>query len=453
MEIASVPYKGVNEGSNILKANYHLNYGKRRVAQAIKKGNKFNPLAECVNDIFKGGFDKSYFVDNEEKAHPYISAQHMVRRLAIESGKLISKALTTNYQEMSLKDKQVLISCAGTIGNTRLIGKDLDGVLGSQDIIRIVTDDESYGFVYAYLSSNTAYNFIQSYIYGSVVPRIEPKMLGTLPVPEFEKELKDKINSLIIQVKKLREEAYEHLKTSHKLFDEVLKNAESRPFYKVARSCNLFNYQSRLDASLNIEFEYFNNILRRNFQNIDSMGEHISNAFIPNRGKRLYVKNGLKYLSTSDISTTNPGLIEKEISNNTPGISTIPVEKDWLLIARSGQEILGSCFYVSETLDGLGVNEHALRVILKDSISPKYVYAFLSSKFGKQYLRSGIFGSAILTINEDFLHEMKIPRLNEIDEVKVIDQIEKSIQKFDLADQTEKEAIDLVEKEIESWQK
>jgi len=454
MEIASIPYKNINDGSKIFKPNYHLNYGKKRITQALKKKKEFFPLKQCISAIFKGGFDKSYFIEDEQKAYKYISAQHLAKKLAIESGKLISKKLTTNYDEMVLKNKQILISCAGTIGNTRLIGNDLDGVLGSQDIIRIEANENEmpYGFLYAYLSSPTAYNYMQSFIYGSVVPRIDTFKLGTLPVPKMDKNLIKIVNDKIIKSKELRESAYLKLKESHKIFDCLLFDEPKRPFYKTHTKSNLFKYQSRLDSCFNIEYEYYTSILFKKFGNIEKLGLFINDAFIPNRGKRLYTKKGLRYLSTSDISTLNPSLINKNISLKTPGISSIPVKKDWILIARSGQEILGSTFYVSKTLENLGVNEHALRIVTDKKFS-KYTYAYLSSKFGKKYLRSGIFGSAILTINEDFVKELYIPIIEKEKEVEIINTIGLSIEEYDEADYLEKQAIDLIEKEIELWQK
>jgi type I restriction enzyme S subunit len=89
------------------------------------------------------------------------------------------------------------VSCAGTVGNVRLITKDLEGVIGSQDIIRVNPDDTKlpYGYLYAYLASKTAYNYMQSYIYGSVVPRIEPNTLSRLPI-SYQKKNNSKFISL-----------------------------------------------------------------------------------------------------------------------------------------------------------------------------------------------------------------------------------------------------------------
>ena len=64
MDIAIVSNKAMSIGLKIMKPNYHLNYGKRRIDTSIKNNNKFIELENCVKKIFKGGFDKSYFIEN-----------------------------------------------------------------------------------------------------------------------------------------------------------------------------------------------------------------------------------------------------------------------------------------------------------------------------------------------------------------------------------------------------
>jgi type I restriction enzyme S subunit len=145
-------------------------------------------------------------------------------------------------------------------------------------------------------------------------------------------------------------------------------------------------------------------------------------------------------------------LIEKFISLNTPKISSMVVKKGWILVARSGQEILGSTQIVGNSLNGLGVNEHGLRLIINTNDS-YYVFAFLSSHIGNQYLRAGIFGSAILTIEDSYIKEMLLPILQNKEIVEVNELIKTYVEFYDKAIQEETEAVNKIEQEIELWQK
>ena len=135
MKCTTVPFSSVLEGSNILKPNYHLNYGKKRIVRALRNENKFRPLGEITKEVYTGGIFKRVFVENEAFGLPYISAQHMMNANPLDIAKSISKKYTPRQEDMTLKYSQILVSCAGTVGNVRLIGQDLDGVIGSQDII------------------------------------------------------------------------------------------------------------------------------------------------------------------------------------------------------------------------------------------------------------------------------------------------------------------------------
>ena len=86
-----------------------------------------------------------------------------------------------------------------------------------------------------------------------------------------------------------------------------------------------------------------------------------------------------------------------------------------------------------------------------EHIAP-YIYAFLSSRFGRKYLRAGIFGSAILTINEDYVKTLLLPELDEENKELITDLVIKSSALFDQAIMKENQAIELIEKEIDLWQ-
>lgn len=458
MKIISVPYKSVKTGLNILKSNYHLNYGKKRIERALKNDKPFKPLKDIVNSVYTGGIFKRFFVENEEYGLPYISAQHMMEANPSSVAKTISKKYTPRQDDMTLRKNQILVSCAGTVGNVRLISQDLDGVIGSQDIIRIISDDKKmdFGYLYAYLSTATAYNFIQSFIYGSVVPRIDPNTLSDIPIPIISEDKILIVSSLIKESTLLREQSIQKLNDAHYIFNEVLDyNEESWKFHTYSSKIISKNYHKRLDSTFYLNVELPDKELRKEKYNSIPLGKLVKvKMFNAQRGKRNYVEQGgIQFLSTSNIGEKNPLLVNKFLSLKTDGLDSLIVQKDWILVSSSGQDILGSCFIVNETYAGSAVNQHSIRVIVDEKkISPFYVYAFLSNPRVKKYLRAGIYGSAVLTINEDFLKHVLIPMLSDDAITEIIELTKKHVEYFEEACFKEKEAIDIVEKEIDLWQ-
>jgi len=354
-----------------------MNYGKKRIESSAYKGLHFDTLSNVTASIFTGGIFKRVFVEDEEYGYPYISATHMMNTNPLDVAKLISKKYTPRLEEMTLKTNQILVSCAGTIGNVRLITSDLSHVVGSQDIIRVNSDNTKmpYGYIYAYLASKTAYNFMQSYIYGSVVPRIEPKTLGNLPVPILPEEKQQQIHQLIVDSANLRVEANKLLKEAVEFFKFLDTTYKAGTFnVKKISSNTINNFKKRFDANYNIINNYVDNIKSNQKIEFIKINELTENIFIGPRSKRNYISNGIPFLSTSEMQKANPTKTEKFVNQNVG--KDFQVKEGWLLTTRSGT--LGDTIYTLPCINDFAVSEDAIRIQFKQHsiLSNKYVYAF-----------------------------------------------------------------------------
>ncbi|MDP1843287.1 MAG: restriction endonuclease subunit S [Sediminibacterium sp.] len=459
MKTASINIKEIENNASIIKPTYHLNDGKLRIYNSKISGVKSKSLEDSCTEIFTGGIFKRVFVEDAEFGIPYISAQHMMSFNPTSEAKTISKKYTPRIKEMMLKESHILVSCAGTVGNIRYISKDLTGLIGSQDIIRIIPDEAKLpaGFLYAYLSCPTIFSYIQSYVYGSVVPRIEPKTLSKLPILSFDEKLISMVDGLIKKSANLRADANFKIGKAHELIEECIfkKVSKKHQTVKTITSGQLGrSFQKRLDASFQINKLQIEKELKSEIK-LEQLKDLVSQAmFTAQRGKRNYVSNGIQFLSTSDVSQINPLLVDKFLSWQTNGLNTLVVEDDWILVASSGSEILGSAFLVDKTYSKSAVNQHSIRVIINENkISPLYVFAYLSSNRIKEYIRSGIYGSAILTINEDFLGNLLIPILDKTLTQKIVSLATDYKTKKQEACYLEKEAIEIIENQIKQWQK
>ncbi|AZB17517.1 restriction endonuclease subunit S [Chryseobacterium indologenes] len=455
MKIVKVKKSWLYRSDLRLDASYHLSDGvntKRIIAELCPYPNV--SLKEETSELFKGDIHKRVYVKFPENGVMFYTASDLFKS-DLNSGKYLSKKYSPHLKELELKKDWILVTRSGTLGKVFYTTSDYEGKIGTDDLLRIKPAQRNIkkGYLYAFLSSKYGYGLLTQSSYGGVVKHIEPHHIEDIDVPVLPKKCQSQIDDLITEATNLRVQANKLLTKAQNYFDEMLyrKGSKKISTIHIKKISELKLFQSRLDASFNIYKKELDNIIENCGIPYFRLSNYLERVFIPNRGKRVYVEKGLKYLSTSDLSTFNPTRIEKFLSLKMVGVETLRVKKNWILVARSGQEILGSTFFVGENLDSLGVNEHALRVLVDEDISP-YVYAFLSSKFGKQYLRSGIFGSAILTINDDFIKELIIPDFDDTTKIIITDLVIKSTQLFDLSMNKENQAIDIVEKEIESWQ-
>jgi type I restriction enzyme, S subunit len=175
--------------------------------------------------------------------------------------------------------------------------------------------------------------------------------------------------------------------------------------------------------------------------------------FIGNRGKRHYVeKNGIPFLSSSDMILSNPSRFCKMISKNTPGLKGLLVNEGDILISRSGT--VGNTIMVNKALAGFAVSEHAMRLVVDDQkIEPEYVYTYLRTEQGQNSLHILPYGSVIVTLGEDYLADVDLPVIKDVAKRKIVDLVK--VYNNDLAISIEKEnkAIKKVEDEIEKWNK
>lgn len=453
MEITQIKSKTVIDNSFILKPGYHMNYGKKRIEKAIYNKFPFDSLGNVCASVFTGGIFKRVFVDDSQYGDPYISAQHMMNTNPLDVAKIISKKYTPKQEEMSLKENQILVSCAGTVGNIRLITKDLEGVIGSQDIIRVNPDKAKlpYGYLYAYLASKTAYNYIQSYIYGSVVPRIEPNTLSKLPVPILSEEKQQQIHQLIVEASELRIEANRLLSEAVSILEEKCPVINNEKIYSISVKERL-SHNTRFEATYNSKSidKFYSEIIKNDIE-LKSIAELSESVFTPNIFKRIRTENpenGIPFLSGSELLQQYPKF-QNYLSKGMKNIETYILKDGWLAIQDAGT--IGYLSYIHKYLDGVTATNNLIRIIPSKENKNYYIYAFLKSDIGQKMLKFLEFGSVQKHIDNHQISDFKIPIFKDVFE-DISNKVENAMNCFSDACFKEKEAIDIVEKEIDLWQ-
>ncbi|HMR89558.1 MAG TPA: restriction endonuclease subunit S [Saprospiraceae bacterium] len=452
MKVIKIKKEWFSQSDLRIDASFHLSEGRVTKLKIGKCPYSIKYLVDITENIFNGARFKRYYVADPNKGVPFIGSSDMVKS---ELGELkyISKRLSKNISKLLLKKSWTLVSCSGTIGNTVYTNEDFVNVAASQHIMRIVPTKDIYsGFLYSFLSSKYGYSLLTQGTYGAVIQHIEPQHLLNLPVPIFP-ELKQKlIHDLIENASLLKAEANRILKEAVQFFETKIGISDTTLGfqYNKIKSSNLAEFHKRLDSQYNILWKSLKNdqLDTLNYEKIKTTSKSI---FVGGRGKRMYVKNGIPFLSSSEMMLYNPKRKCKMVSKNTPGLNEMLVNKYDILISRSGT--VGNTIIVGDDLSGIAISEHALRLVIDmDKISPNYVFCFLKTKWGMRSMEASSFGSVIITLNEDLIGNIDIPILSDQDQKHINEKIENYIRKMDKSTLKENQAIDLIEKEIESWQ-
>lgn len=436
-----------------LDATYYLSDGPLTKLKMKVSPYKVSSLSKETSEIFKGNIFKRTYVSDAKFGYHFMTASDMMKS-NIESGKFVSKKYT-DTANLFLKEGWILVSRSGTLGNIVYTNKDFDGVLGTDDLIRVIPNNKGIksGFMYAYLATKYGYGLLTQSGYGGVVQHIEPHHIENLPIPVFPTSKQEKIHNLIIDSSTLRVEANKILNETIKYFENLIGESGVHLGYQISTisSKKLFGFQKRLDGQYQLLWKALKKEEKREL-NYELISNYAKSIFVGGRGKRIYVEKGIPFLSSSEMMLYNPKNGCKKVSKNTPGLSSMTVSKKDILISRSGT--IGNTVLVGENLSQTAISEHALRLVIDSKkISPNYVFCFLKTKYGKKSMEASSFGSVIITLNEELIGKIKMPILNSKQQKFINEKIDLYLSKMDESTSKENKAIELVEKEIELWQK
>lgn len=465
--ISSKVYSSEILSSKKFKPAYFLNVGKRNMLELSKKGLVDGCLGTHVSSIFRPGIFKRIFVENKDFGRQYFTASDMMTSNPLHFAKLLSNKLTSNMDYMSVHDNYILVSCAGTIGNIRLIDKILDNSIASQDIIRVIPNNYDYGFVYAYLKTPTVYNYLQSLIYGSVVSRIEPEAVFNIPYPKLANSIITDVHNLIVESVSLREEASKELSFASQLIksyaglDSLVQ--EDYDYYgprtsKRQVSCFIRNRKDIDSITINAfnHSERIRKTIKKIFCQTVRLKEILENHDVFTTGSfpRVEVKegNGIMLINQSDIFDS---IIKgKYISKRNVKLSNL-VEYGEVLIAGVGtlgeNETFCRTIFANEDLVGQLVSGEFIRMKTNDKVPSGYLYTWLSSDYGFRLIRNLQTGTKLCRPIPRLVLEIPVPIL-EKEQMKEIDRIVKEAHtKKHKANCLERKAILMVEQEIEKW--
>lgn len=468
MKIATV-YTNEILDSYKFKPSFYLNEGKRNMIELKRKNQVAGVLGDTVKKVFRPGIFKRIFVANQRFGERYFTASNMMTSNPLMFAKYLSYKRTENMKNMSVRTHYILISCAGTIGNVKLIDGNLDATIASQDIIRVVPNEDDYGFIYAFLSTPTVYEYLQSLMYGSVVSRIEPSSIYNIPLPKIGDSVKEEVHDLIKKSVELREEAAVFLNKAECLLKEkaLLCNldADNYDYYgprsserKVScfvrnskdintTTINAFNHSARIrqmKSLITCEKKPLTDILLN--------GDTFSTGSFP----RVEVKegNGVMLINQKDIFDT---IVKgKWISKRKVKTDNL-VEYGEVLIAGVGtlgeSETFCRVVFANEDLVGQLVSGEFIRMKTTNEVPSGYLYAWLASDYGFRLIRNTQAGTKLCRPIPRLLLQIPVPIIEKAD-MEEIDRLVREAHTLRYkANENERNAIRMVEQEIEKWNK
>lgn len=450
MKLFNIKSKNFIQNSHRLDAKTYLSEGNLVIRYLENSPYPLKNIEYFSKDIFYGGRDKRYYVNNVSKGIPFMGSADMLKS-DFSGLKLISKKLTKNINNYLLDKNWILISRSGTVGNVSFTSDLFKGKAASEHIIRIVPKDDIYeGFLYAYLASKYGHNLLTQGKFGAVIQHIEPEFISTIPVPIFPVEKQQRIHQLIVEASELRVEASRSQDEAVSYFNTKYPiNGLTKIFTKSAKDLdfNLAAYNNNLEVD---------KIYSENKDDFLTLNQVVDKCFAPPMFKHIYLNkdNGHPFLTGAELTKFNKKFYRWLSLKGVKNINDYKVEKGTLLLYKSGNTdggILGNIFIADDILDGACLSDHVIRIFTNDLNMSYWIYAFFKSDAGIRILQKTATGSMIPFITPERLLNLRIPKPDDQYET-VSELIEKSLKCSVDSQIAENQAIALIEKEIDLWQ-
>ena len=456
MKTTSIRYGMMRTAASRLDAPFYLNDAVAYYSGLKKCPYELTSVAAESSRVFFGNIFSRNFVKDEERGVPYLRASE-IQKADLDSGGLyISKKQADKLSYLRLKRGWILVTCSGSLGNCVLADARFEQFIATHDLIRIVPEKNKLesGALYAFLASRYGYATLTHSQYGSVILHTNPEQVGGIQIPVFPGAFQKRIHKLITESARLREEADAALKESLKLFEDA-SGEHGFPHETLTRRAtyrSICASRRRMDAQYQLGMQRVAAAKQSGGCEQVRIGDVAKRIFLAQRGRRTYVKNGLPFLSSSDMMLFNAKRSSKPISKATVGIDSMIVHENDILISCDGT--VGNVIIVGHDLSGAAVSHHALRVVVDcDKMSPCYVFAYFKTALARRTIESSAYGSVIVTINADYIADMTIPMLPRKTYDRIVSLISDYKDKLATAADLENEAIGAVEAEIESWQR
>lgn len=454
MIVSKVNTKLIYKHNNRFEGKHYLNNSSYLSLQ-LEKNEKQCCALSSLAEVFNPPVFKRQFCKNTPRAAPYFQSSD-VQSASERSAVYIYKGQAQSLN-LLVKENDILVTGFGTIGNARLVSKFQDGACYANNVCRIRTTEHT-GYIYAFISGKYGKAQLNTNASGSVVRYIESPGIKKILVPIFSDTFQQDVDNLVQEATRLREEATCALEKAKQTLKSFINADFVKNNYKtsIVKSRNIFSsLQHRLDPPA---------LMNDGVVAMDKISSRMSTKIIadinakvsrPGIFKRIYVENGIPYIKGSEIFLNNPFRRCEHLSRTrTPFVDEMTLYEGQILITCAGS--VGNIKMITKEYEdqkAIG-SQDIIRLISNDELFTKeYLFIYLQMPFVNDYIQSMKYGSVIERI-EPF-HVESIPVVTPTKELS--EEISAIVRQYMdctyRAFNAEGKAIQMVEQEIEKWNK
>lgn len=348
----------------------------------------------------------------------------------------------------------ILVTRSGSVGRATLAYAAHEKTLISDDLLRVVPNDESQrGWLYALLRSSQGRAMMTGQQYGHMIKHLEPSHLAHLPVPDVTESQSSDFQTRTTEILEHRNRGWKLLGQAEQLyaaavgpvaFDDIAEQG-----FRVSVSA-FASGRRRLEA--NYHTPKAAAILKRFAVagvKIEALGSVTDGVWWMNRFKRNYGPSGMPYLSADELFMLNPEEQKRIIVADGDNHESYLVEPGWLLMACSGQTygLNGSVCLATEAHSGTFFSHDLIRIRpKKDGPRAGYIATALSHPaLGRPLLIREAYGTSIPHLDPNDVAAFPVVRLGKEAEGEIADLAEQAAAERARAEVLERELAEQAE--------
>ncbi len=203
MRSGSISLNSLVKNGSCLAGSYYLPEDQAAATTLSSPRFSRDPLISvCVDHgIFRVSVSKRPPMSGAQSRSLYLSPVHF-DRLDVGVDRTPLSFRRSLPGRVLLREGMIVLSSSGpTLGKVAYIRRDMDGLLGSRNLIRIIPDSRRVhpGYLFAYLSSRLGKLTIRSCSHGTSIKNIELRQLFNLPVLRLGSAKEEQIGREVLE--------------------------------------------------------------------------------------------------------------------------------------------------------------------------------------------------------------------------------------------------------------
>jgi type I restriction enzyme S subunit len=408
-----------------------------------------------------------YYVTPFENSRPYLTTSEL-GQYQQDVPAHVSLLTDPRLIDWEIARNTVVLSRSGRVGEAYWVDKKLAGALVGDSFRIVARSTEDSCFLYALLASKYARDYVRGVTYGSVVDHASVEQVRTLPVPSMPQRLRERIAELVQEAVQTREAAYDLLDAAdistlraNDLPDiqegrppasSALGQPEcfSVPVHSVCAS-RVGGSEHRLDA------HFYNPVAQlaianiKNCREVKTVGDVTKTVFFCNRFTRTFVEreHGVPYLAGKDIIQIRPTELAYLSKAETSDLDQYRLQRGWTLMTCSGT--IGRTCMVWKNYEEYVATHDLIRIVPDETqIDGGYLYALLSSDYGKQQVLRYRHGSVIDHVTPEQVQRVLVSLPPREEQTAIGDKVRQAYDKRAEAIRLEDEAQAILMEELTS---